>query len=389
MLLERGEVCGAASRWNAGVWATSSLVPLANPGLPRRLPGLLAGRSPGFRVDPRAMPGLVPWGARFLRSCRAGTFAGSIAALGALISASRAAHERLLEEAGAVALRRTEGWLHLHRSPAAFEAAQRMNEVYGTHGVDHDVLGPTALHDREPSLARRYAGAVHFTGTASILDPAAMAAAYLRLFLARGGTLHPADVKGLAQEAGAWRIDLQGGASLTAAQAVVAAGPWSAGLLRGVGLRLPMMVERGTMGRLAYLGDAGLTRPVFDAEAGIVLSPRPDGVQVSTGTLLTRPGSPARSRQWVRAEADARAILPLADGPISGPVTADRPTLPDCLPAIGPVPGRANLWVCCGHQHVGFSTSAGSGELLAELMSGRDPPPKLAEATNMFRPDRF
>ena len=52
---------------------------------------------------------------------------------------------------------------------------------------------------------------------------------------------------------------------------------------------------------------------------------------------------------------------------------------------IGECPGRAGLWLALGHQHIGFSTGPGSGELLAQLMLGEpttiDPQP--------FRPQRF
>ena len=47
--------------------------------------------------------------------------------------------------------------------------------------------------------------------------------------------------------------------------------------------------------------------------------------------------------------------------------------------------GQEALWLALGHQHIGFSTVPGTGELLAQLMLGEpsaiDPHP--------FRPQRF
>jgi D-amino-acid dehydrogenase len=37
-------------------------------------------------------------------------------------------------------------------------------------------------------------------------------------------------------------------------------------------------------------------------------------------------------------------------------------------------PGQAGVWLALGHQHIGFSTGPGSGELLAALMLGEAPP---------------
>ena len=389
LLIDRDEPCEQASRWNAGVWATSSLVPLANPGLPPRLAGLLLGRTPGFRLDPHALPSLTNWGLRFLRSCREGPFARGTAALAALISASRAAHEVLLAEAGATDLRRREGWLHLHRTPDGLAAARKLGPLYERHGVEHEVLDATAVRACEPSLAPLYAGGLLFRGSAAILDPGALARSYLGLFLHRGGSVLRAEVRAIVPEEGAWQVRSADGGTRRARDVVISAGPWSPGLLRPLGVRLPMMVERGTMRRFALGAGTALERPVFDAAAGIVLSPRPGGVQVSSGTFLTRPESRATSPQWERAERDARAVLRLGSALDGGPVTADRPTLPDCLPAIGAVPGRDGLWLCCGHQHVGFSTSAGSGELLAAAICGTPADPALADKATAFAPDRF
>ena len=50
-----------------------------------------------------------------------------------------------------------------------------------------------------------------------------------------------------------------------------------------------------------------------------------------------------------------------------------RPTLPDSRPAIGAVPGQANLWVNFGHHHIGLMTGPISGKLLAQLIDGEAP----------------
>ena len=57
----------------------------------------------------------------------------------------------------------------------------------------------------------------------------------------------------------------------------------------------------------------------------------------------------------------------------------------DDVPLIGPVPGRRQAWIATGHGMMGVSMSAGTGQLLADMMTGRapslDPTP--------YRPDRF
>lgn len=379
-LLDRDAPGGKASRWNAGMFATSSLYPLCNPAIPAQVLRLLTGRVAGFRLSPRAIRQAVPWGAKFLAQARNGKFEARVAALHDLISLSRGLHETQLRDAGATALLQTGGWLMLHESAAAFAGTQALRDACDRHDVAWDMLSPEALHTLEPHLSPATGPALFFPGSASVTDPHLLVQAYLRLFLARGGKLQ----QGQATAIDGTGVVLDTGTRLEADRLVIAAGPWSATLLASVNRRLPMISERGYLARLSLADGAQLSRPVCDASAGIVLSPRPDGVQVATGTELTTPDIPNANRQMAAALRRARRLLPLSpDAPAI--VSADRPTLPDSLPAIGRLPGAPDIWLCCGHQHVGFSTSAGSAAVLAALMS--DIPAPIRPAP--FDPARF
>ena len=85
------------------------------------------------------------------------------------------------------------------------------------------------------------------------------------------------------------------------------------------------------------------------------------------------------------AETAARQALPLGDRLEAAPWMGRRPTLPDCRPIIGPMPGRRGLWLAFGHQHVGFSTGTGTAKLLGALMSKQAAPINAKP----FRAERF
>jgi glycine/D-amino acid oxidase-like deaminating enzyme len=51
-----------------------------------------------------------------------------------------------------------------------------------------------------------------------------------------------------------------------------------------------------------------------------------------------------------------------------------RPSTGDNLPVIGPVPGRARLWLATGHEGVGIATSLATARLVADQLLGRSPP---------------
>ena len=57
----------------------------------------------------------------------------------------------------------------------------------------------------------------------------------------------------------------------------------------------------------------------------------------------------------------------------------------DDIPIIGRAPGQRRLWPATGHGMMGVSMSAGTGQLLADLIGGRTP----ALDPTPFRPDRL
>jgi D-amino-acid dehydrogenase len=65
--------------------------------------------------------------------------------------------------------------------------------------------------------------------------------------------------------------------------------------------------------------------------------------------------------------------------------SGQRPTFPDSLPAIGPVPGHAGLFAGFGHGHWGFMMAPRTGRLLADMVGGRPVNTDLAP----YRLDRF
>jgi len=385
LLVGRDLPGGGASRWNAGVLATSSIAPLNRPGLARSLPALLLGRTAGFRLDPRAAWRALTWGPRFVYASRARTHEATVDALDLLIRLSIAEHRRLLGEAGAAGLLAEAGWLFLFETEAQFAAGAGLRETLARRGVAFEVRDAAGLADLEPHLACRFARAMWVTGSAAVQEPAAVLAAYLARFRGLGGATERAEAIRLQRGGARPAVVLADGRRCEADHVVVAAGAWSAGLLGTLGLRLPMMSERGYVRRFALAPGTALNRPIYDMAGGLVLAPRLEGVQLSTGTELTLPGLPGLDRQREPAARRAGQILPLGPALPGFDAAADRPTLPDSRPAIGRLTGPGSVWLCCGHQHIGFSTAPGSARLLAALMR-ESPPPIVPEP---FAPSRF
>jgi len=98
-----------------------------------------------------------------------------------------------------------------------------------------------------------------------------------------------------------------------------------------------MAVERGYLKTFSLKQGHELHRPIYDVEAGYVVSPRSTGIQISTGTELTTiNGKPAPSQLYSAIE-KLKTLLSLGTPTMDSYAVSNRPSLSDSLPAIGPV----------------------------------------------------
>jgi D-amino-acid dehydrogenase len=376
----------STSHGNAGVLARSSLIPFNHPGLWAQLPRLLQGKNPGFRYNVRWTLEQWRWGLSFLTHARSTAFAETTAALDGLIRYSGDLHRQWMSQAGVAHRRRDNGWLFLYRSEAGFDAGAAGRGTLERFGVATQVLDAHALHDLEPHLQPVFRRALWVQDASSVDSPAEVVRGYAAWLQAMGGLLRMTPATQLQRHNGGWYVRTADGAIVHADHVVVALGPWSRDFLsQQLGLRVPMGFERGQHRHFHPVDGHTLNRPVYDTAGGYLLAPMSQGLRLSTGVELNAQHAPANRQQLDAAERQAREALQMGEATTDPDWLGSRPTLPDCRPMIGECPGHASLWLALGHQHIGFSTGSGTGELLAQLMLGEataiDPHP--------FRPQRF
>src|SRR5690606_30770964 len=78
---------------------------------------------------------------------------------------------------------------------------------------------------------------------------------------------------------------------------------------------------------------------------------RPDALERGAAQFLHQPGGRVKQEEWY----------------------GGRPRSSDDVPIIGRVPGRQRAWVATGHGMLGVSMSPATGQLVADLVSGREP----------------
>ncbi len=383
-LLDRSAVAQETSFGNAGLLATSTLLPLNHPGLWRQIPTILSRQSNYVNFNWRYMLRNSPALTRYLREATQARTHFRASLLKSLIYRSIELHQQWLHEAEIGSRLRTTGWLKLYASAALYRQAQREHQWLKRYAVDAVPLDSQGIYQLEPDVAEHYTHGLWIRDTPSLDDPGAVCQGYFELFAQAGGRFQQADVTRLHRSTpGTWIIDSHG-QSLSAERIVITLGAWSRNFLLGHGIRIPMLYERGAH-RMYDLADTGhLSRPVYDAEAGFVVSPMESGCRLTCGVFLADLETSYDWSQLEHSEQVAQARLPLGRRRgVDSDWTGCRPTLPDYLPIIGEtrLPG---VWLNTGHHHIGMTMAPASAQHLVDLMTR----PEKA-VNNPFAADRF
>jgi len=382
-LIDRREPGCETSFGSSGVFSRSSVFPINGPGLLQKLPVYLANRHPAvqWRASLLSNP---EWIAGFLAVCTPQSAARRSRALDGLIKLSMDLNRRLIAEAGLGSHLRETGWLKVWRGAEGAGLARAEAAALGTFGIATWVLDAADVARLEPHTAAAFKAGLHITGSASVDDPGAIVAGYAALARERGVELLRAEARALFRTTTGWRVETTAG-SHDGDAVVVALGPWSAEILRRFGFRLPIGFERGYHMHLAMTEGQGPQRPIYDVDGGYVVSPMRAGARVTSGVELAHRDAPSNHAQIDSATRLARETFGLGEAVEAEPWMGSRPTLPDSLPMIGGMPGALGLYAAFGHQHIGFSTGSGTGEIIAAAIAGEAPPID----TNAFAAGRF
>lgn len=291
----------------------------------------------------------------------------------------------MIEDAGADALVRKDGWHYGFRSQKEFDHQLELaEEARDLFGAEYKMLDQAQLHQCEPALSDRLVGAIEWTNSWSVVDPGALVQAYADAFVALGGRVVQAEASELVQVGRTWQLKTAHGA-FSGSDVVLAAGPWSSEWLARLGYRLPMFYMRGYHMHYGAREGQVLNKPVLDYEKGYLLSPKRAGIRLTTGAELNSLHAPPRPGQLDAAEEEARQVFPLGERLEPEAWLGSRPCMADMKPVIGPAPRHDGLWFALGHAHQGFTSGPLTGRLIGEMMDGEPPLVDMAP----FRADRF
>ncbi|TMC55234.1 MAG: FAD-binding oxidoreductase [Chloroflexi bacterium] len=383
MVIERGEVGDEASGHNGGMFSDDCM-PVGTPDVIRSLPHLLRDPESPLVLRMRYLPRLAPWMIRFALNSRPSRVEAISTALYSLMSRGLDAFRPLVAGTEAEAILKNRGHLYAYRRRDALDPDSFDLRLRQRRGVTYEILDDTAMARLSPAFAGRFEVGIYFPKAHWTADPQAFTQTLLASFVANGGRFERAEVRGFDTSDGrVLQVRTDNGAVATGA-VVIAAGPWSRGLLRRLGSDVPLDVERGYG---ADLPDPGfkIDVPIVLADVHSALTPHRTGFRLAGYDELASIAAPADMRLPQRLIRSAQKVFPelRADGAAFW--MRRRPATPDSLPVIGRAPRFPNAYLAFGHGHKGLCMGAITGKLVQQLMDGEPTTVDVAP----FRPTRF
>jgi D-amino-acid dehydrogenase len=355
----------AASWGNAGHIAIEQVEPLASWPVLRSAPRKLFSRGGALGLPPSQIKRWLPFAVRMMSAAHPTRVEHGRAALRALLANALPAWISLSEQLGVPGLVRETGHFVVWESPtsaAAGLAAWRSSEIGNArfHECDADEIRQLAgLMKQTP------AGAIRFENTGQIADLPKLADSLRNFITTRSGRIVNAKASAVSHRERSVSVALDDGTSVEAEIAVIAAGVRSAELVGPYCKSVPLIAERGYHLQMRGHRWPDLPPVVFE-DRSMIVTRFDSGLRAASFVEFSSIDAPPDPRKWQRLRSHITALGLPCEAPTRQWMGA-RPTLPDYLPAIGRLPQAPNILYAFGHQHLGLTLAAITGELVAQL----------------------
>ena len=362
---------------NAGEVSPGYSAPWAGPGVPLKAIKWLLMQHRPLVIRPHLDLNLIRWGVAMLRNCTTARYELNKGRMVRLAEYSRDCLRELRTQTGLHYDERMQGTLQLFRTQQQLDASAADMAVLKRTGVGFELLDRAGCIRHEPALARvqqKFLGGLLLPGDETgdcfkFTQNLAAIAVHLGVQFRHGTTIQKLQAEGgqltgVVTDAGVLKADAY----------LLALGSHSPKLLKPVGIDIPVYPVKGY----------SITVPITDA-AGAPESTVMDETHKVAVTRLgdrIRVGGTAELAGYDLRLHDARrrtlehVVTDLF--PNGGDVSRAefwcglRPMTPDGTPVLGATPLR-RLYLATGHGTLGWTMAAGTGRVMADLISGRSP----------------
>mgnify|MGYP001602511285 FL=1 len=385
-ILDAKEIGKGSGSGNAGHIVPSHIIPLAAPGVvTSALKWMLDPKNSPFGLKIRLDPKYIWWLIQFAAACNEANVQRALEPMKSLGQLSADNFAKIIAEEKFECHYRQTGFLNLYKNQNAFDEGRHEAKFMQKHGIPVEVYDKSRVGEVEPAVREDVLGGMHFTSDAH-LNPAIFLQLLGERLRAMGAEVFEnTPVTGFESAGEKIRVVKTRVGKFEAEQVILAAGAWSPIVARDLRLDIPVQPARGyslTASAIKHMPRQALIL----GDRRVAVSPFGDLLRV-TGRLEVGEFSTMPNPRWIqRLENFAREYIQLDEKlDIQETWAGLRPVTPDGMPIIGRSPLYSNLTVATGHAMLGLSLGPGTGQVVAELVNGRE----TAFDLNPLRVERF
>jgi D-amino-acid dehydrogenase len=362
---------------NAGEVSPGYSSPWAGPGVPlKAIKWMLMQHSP-LVIWPMLDPSMWRWGAMMLANCTEKRYAINKSRMVPIAEYSRDCLKALRTETGIAYDDRAQGTLQLFRTQKQLDSIGGDVAVLKQYGVPFEVLDRAGFCAVEPALKltqEKFVGALRLPGDETG-DCHTFSNRLAEMAAALGVRFQwNTRIDGLQVGGGAVTGVFTDGGLLKADKVVVALGSYSPQLLAPAGLQLPVYPVKGYSITVPITDESGAPESTVMDETHKVAVTRL-GNRIRVGGTAELAGFSLNLREARRATLNhvVNDLFPRG-GDVSKATfwCGLRPMTPDGTPIVGTTPVK-DLLLATGHGTLGWTMAAGTGRVIADLVSGRVP----------------
>ncbi len=362
---------------NAGEISPGYSSPWAGPGVPlKAIKWMLMQHSP-LVIRPLLDPAMWRWGLMMLANCNARAYALNKSRMVPIAEYSRDCMIALRAETGISYDDRQQGTLQVFRTQAQLDGIAGDVEVLKQYGVPFEVLDRAGIVAAEPALKltqHKFIGALRLPGdetgdcykfTGRLAEMAVALGVQFRWntridALQVGGGA----ITGVFTDAGVLKAD----------RVVLALGSHSPKLLQPVGVRVPVYPVKGYSITVPITGaEHAPESTVMDETHKVAVTRLGDRIRVGGTAELTGYSAVLRESRRATLEHVVTDLFPQGGDVSKASFWCGlRPMTPDGTPIVGTCSVK-NLLLATGHGTLGWTMAAGTGRVVADLVSGKAP----------------
>ncbi len=234
-----------ASFGNAGITAPCAIVPVPVPGILKKLPGMWMDPMGPLSIDPLHVLRHTKWFLDYLRHGSKSEVNRIANELAKLTTNAAEEHITLAKNTKADGLVKKNDYFYVYQDRHNFLEEAFAWNIRKQHGIEFSEVPEPMLRELEPDLSEQFKFAIRLPGHGFSLDPGRLIEGLCNSFQENGGTLLKTSAKGFEMGASGVSAVRTSRGKIGFGKLVIAAGAWSAELVKQLGVNIPLMSERG------------------------------------------------------------------------------------------------------------------------------------------------